>query len=76
MKKNSPDFSMENAKKLASSPDGQELIKTLRQSDASAMREAARQIQSGNYQEAQQALGAVLNDPKVQALLRKLGGSE
>ena len=70
MEKNSQNFSMEDARKLANSPAGQQLFRLLQAKDPDAVSQAA----SGNYDSLQQNLSSLLADPEIRALLRQLGG--
>lgn len=73
MQKNSESFSIEDAKKLASSATAQQLLTMLQQKDAQAFSQAAQQAQKGNYAAASQSLNQILSDPDVQKLLKQLG---
>lgn len=73
MQKNSDNFSIQEAMKLASSPSGQELIAALRQNDMGQIQKAAELASAGDYSQAQQLLSNLLQDPKIQSLLTKLG---
>ena len=70
MEKNSQNFSIEDAKKLASSPLGQQLYGLLRAKDPDGISQAA----SGNYEALRKNLGALMADPEIRALLQQLGG--
>ena len=70
MEKNSQNFSMEDARKLAGSPLGQQLFGLLQAKNPEAVSQAA----AGNYEALQQNLGSMLADPDIRALLRQLGG--
>ena len=70
MEKNSQNFSIEDAKKLASSPLGQQLYGLLRAKDPESVSLAA----SGNYEVLRKNLGALMADPEIRALLQQLGG--
>lgn len=74
MEKNSQDFSMEDALRLARSPAAQQLLAALRAKNPDALDRAASQAAAGNFDEAQQDLRSLLSDPALQALLRTLGG--
>ena len=75
MDKKTPAFSMEEAMRLANSPAGQQLFAMLKQSDAAKLQQAATQANAGQYDAAQNTLQSLLADPKVQALIRQMGGS-
>ncbi len=73
MQKNSQDFSMQEALRLAQSPAGQRLLALLQASNPQMIRQAAGQANKGNYQQAEQTLQSLLSDPEVQRLLQQLG---
>lgn len=68
------DFSMEDAKRLASTPAGQQLIAIMQQQNANLLQEAAQAASQGDYKKLQAALTPMLNSEDVQKLLRQLGG--
>lgn len=74
MQKNSENFSIQDAMRLASSPAGQELLTLLRQGDSRQLQQAAQLASSGNYDQARQLLSGFLQNPEVMALLKQLGG--
>lgn len=74
MQKDPKNFSIEEAKRLASTPAGQQLIAMLQSADTSTLREAMNQATGGNMEQAMQTLGPFLASPEVQKLLRQLGG--
>ena len=74
MQKNSENFSMQEAMRLAQSPAGKELIATLRRADNAQLQAAASQAAAGDYESAKKALLPLLNDPEIQALMKQLGG--
>ncbi len=68
-------FSMEDAKRLASTPAGQQLIQMMQQQqNAKLLQNAAQAAAQGDYRQLQAALGPMLNSEDVQKLLRQLGG--
>ena len=73
MEKKSQDFSIKEAQRLASTPEGQRLMKLLRQNDHGQLQKAMAQANAGNYKEAGNLLQAMLTSPEAQALLRQLG---
>ena len=75
MHKNSENFSVQDAMRLAGTPAGQELLDLLRRSDSSGLQQAAQLASEGNYAQAQQLLSGFLRDPEVQRLLSKMGGA-
>ena len=74
MQKNSQNFSMQEAMRLANSDAGQRLLAILKQSDGDQLRKAMDQAAAGNYEGMQSALSSVLASQEVQALLKELGG--
>ena len=74
MAKKSQDFSMEDIKRLAQSPAGQQLIAMLQQGDKQTLQQAVSQAQAGNYTQATQTLSALLSSPEAKKLMTELGG--
>ena len=72
MQKNSDDFSMQDALKLAKSPAAQQLLSLLQQTDAQALSKAMDQAKGGDYTAASQSLSSMLSNPDVQKLLGEL----
>ena len=72
MQKNSQNFSMQDAMRLARSDAGQQLLQLLRQSDGDALRKAADLAAAGDYRKASASLSALLDSPEVKALLKQL----
>lgn len=68
------DFSMMEAMHLAQTPAGRKLIAMMQQQNSDAFRQATANAAAGNYQQAQQLLMPMLQDPQLQALLQQLGG--
>lgn len=73
MQKNSDNFPIQEAMRLASTSAGQELIGLLRQSNAPQLQQAAEQASAGNYAQAQELLKGLLADPQIRTLLKTLG---
>ena len=72
MEKNNGNFSMEEIKRLAQSDAGRQLMALL-ESNHGATSDAVRSsIQSGDMEQAKNALSAFLSDPKAKALLHQL----
>lgn len=65
-------FSPEQIRHLASSPAAQALMAMLQQSPQADMQSALAGAKAGDITQVQQALSAVLADPKARALLRQL----
>ena len=74
MAQNLSNFPIEEAQQLARSASGQELLQLLQQGDGAKLDEAAALLQQGNTQQAKALLLPILEDPKILALLRQLGG--
>ena len=74
MAQNLSNFPIEEAQQLARSASGQELMQLLQQGDGAKLDEAAALLQQGNTQQAKALLLPILEDPKILALLRQLGG--
>jgi hypothetical protein len=69
----SQDFSMEQAKKLAESPVGQQLLSVLRAQNGDALQKAMDQATAGDFGSVKATMAEFLRNPQVQALLRQLG---
>ena len=76
MLKNSDNFSMQEALRLANSDAGQQLLALLKQENGSALQRAMDQAGAGDYEQVQKTLGSLLESPQAQALLRQLGGND
>ena len=74
MQKNSHNFSMQDAMRLANTDAGQRLLAILKQSDGDTLQQAMDQATTGNYEKMQNTLSTLLASPEVQALLKELGG--
>jgi len=68
----SPDFSIEQAKKLANSPTGQQLLKMLQQADEAKLQKVMQQVSSGDLEGAKAAVSQLLSSEQGQKLLQKL----
>ncbi len=75
MLKNSDNFSMQEALRLANSDAGQQLLALLKQEHGTQLQRAMDQASAGDYEQVQKTLGSLLETPQAQALLRQLGGS-
>ena len=74
MQKNSQNFSMQEAMRLANSDAGQKLLALLKQSDSNQLQQAMAQASAGDYENAQQVLRSLLENSEIQTLLKELGG--
>lgn len=72
MAKNSQDFSIQEAKRLAKTPEGQKLMALLQQKDDGKLQQAMKEASSGNYQEAGSILQSLLSSPEAQQLIRRM----
>ncbi len=72
MQKKMDDFSMQEAKRLAQSDAGQQLLALLRGSHGEAVRAAMDSAKAGDMSQAQQALSALLSDPQARSLIKRL----
>ena len=73
MQKNSQNFSMQEALRLAKSPAGQQLLDMLKQADPAVLQQAAKQASAGDYNQVQASLQDFLSSPEAKALLKELG---
>ena len=74
MQKNSENFSIQDAMRLAGTPAGQKLFSLLQQGDTAKLQQAAQLANDGDAAQAQQMLQEFLKDPEVRQLLSQLGG--
>ena len=72
--KNFHNFSAEDAKKMAQSPAGQQLIALLQQNDSGQIHSAMQKAADGDYAQASQILSSLLKNPEAMRLLSQLGG--
>ena len=75
MEKNSQNFSMKEAQRLAHTPEGQRLIALLQEQDSAQLQNAMAQAASGNYHEAGSVLQTLLSSPEARRLIQQLGGN-
>lgn len=73
MQKNSDNFSMQDALRLAQSEAGQQLFALLRAQNGEAVTQAMNQAAVGDYAQAKQTLSALLASPQVRAMLEQMG---
>ena len=74
MQKNSQNFSMQEALRLANSDAGQRLLAILKQSDSNQLQQAMEQANAGNFENAQKMLTSLMASQEVKDLLKELGG--
>ena len=73
MKKNSDNFSMQEAMRLAQSEAGQQLFALLHSENSAAIEQAMNMAATGDYAQAKQALSSLLSSPQVKAMLEQMG---
>ena len=73
MEKKSQDFSINEAKRLANSPAGKELVDFLQRGDGAAVQKARDLAAAGDYVAAGKVLSALLASPEAEALIQQLG---
>jgi hypothetical protein len=74
MQKNSENFSMQDALRLAQSEKGQQLFAMLKAQNGDAMNKAMEQAATGSYDQVKDTLSALLSSPQLRAMLEQLGG--
>ena len=74
MQKKSSDFSVEQAMELAKNPAGQQLLALLQKNNTNAVAQAIQQASAGDYAQAAQTLGPLLESEEIRQLLQQLGG--
>ena len=73
MQKNSQDFSIEEAARLANTPAGQQLLAMLRSADPDQLQQIADKASAGDYAQANEILRSVLSSPEARKILNNLG---
>ena len=73
MQKNSQDFSMQEALRLANSPAGQQLLAMLRSADSTGLDQAAAEASAGDYAKASKTLSRLLSSPEIKQFLEDMG---
>lgn len=74
MQKNSSNFDIQEAMRLAKTPAGQQLLAMLNQGDARQLQQAKQQANAGDYTAAMSTVKQILNTDEGRELLKKLGG--
>ena len=74
MKKNSGEFSIEDAMRIANSPAGQQLFALLKRTDTVKLNNAMDQAAAGNYDQVKDTISSLMENEDVKALLAQLGG--
>lgn len=65
---------LQEARKLAGTPEGKQLAALLQQLGGYDMQQALDQAAAGDIRQAKQAVLRLMQDPQAQAILQKLGG--
>jgi hypothetical protein len=68
------EFSKADAEKFLNNPGVLELMEALKNMDADTMRSAAQLASSGETESARAILQPIINDPRIQQILKQLGG--
>ena len=74
MDKKTPDFSYQDAMRMAQSDAGKKLQALLQQSDPDILAKATAQAAEGNYDQLRQTLSKLLSSEEVRRLLGQIGG--
>ncbi|MGM9668707.1 MAG: hypothetical protein ACI3VZ_03010 [Faecousia sp.] len=74
MSKNSDLFSVDEARKMAESEAGQQLLSMIRRAGEGKLQQAAALAAAGQIGEAKALLAPLLEDPDARELLSRLGG--
>ena len=72
MQKNSDNFSMQDALRMAQSDAGQQLFALLKAQNGDTLNRAMDQAAAGDYTQARQTLSDILASPQVQAMLKQM----
>lgn len=72
MSKNSDNFSIQEAMRLAQSEAGQQLFAKLREQNSSVIDQAMTMAAAGDYTQVKQTLSALLSSPQVRAMLEQM----
>ena len=75
MQKNSQNFSMQEALRLANSDAGQRLLALRKENNSQNMQQAMCYAATGDYAKAKEALSSALASDEVRRLLKELEGS-
>lgn len=76
MNQNFQNFSADDAKKLAQTPEGRQLITLLQHKDPAQLQSALQLAAAGDYSQAKTLLSAMLSSPEVRKLIAQLGGQK
>ena len=72
MEQNISNFSIEEAKRMAQSAAGKQLLSILQAQKPQKMQAAMKQASSGDIEQLKETLGAFMATPEVQSLLKQL----
>ena len=73
MHKNSDNFSIQDAMRLAKSDTGQQLFAMLKEQNGGAVDQAMEQAAAGDFDQVKQTLSELLSSPQVRAMLEQMG---
>lgn len=65
---------LEQARRLANSPEGQQLASLLQQTGGIDIQNIINQAAAGSLQQAKQAISLLLENPEAKKLMQQLGG--
>ena len=63
-----------NAKRLAGTPEGKQLAALLQQLGGTDLQQAMDHAAAGDFRSAQQALSTLMKDPQARQIIEKMGG--
>ena len=66
-------LNMQEIMKITSTPAGQQLIAALQRQGGSNLQAALQKASTGDYSDARNALGALMDNPEIKALMQQLG---
>lgn len=67
-------FSLDDARRIAESETGQQLMSVLRRNNGEQLKAAMAQASAGDYAQVQKTLSSALASPEIRELLKQLGG--
>lgn len=68
------DHAIQEAKRLAGTPEGKQLAALLRQLGGTNLQQAMENAAAGDLTMAKRALQSIMNDPNARQMLQQLGG--
>lgn len=74
MENNFDEKALQQAKAMANSPAGQELMQLMKNMDADTLNKVMNQASTGDFSQIASSLSPFLNSDKVQELLKQMGG--